>query len=43
MNPRRKIGSEDMESSIKVAEAIGLSVHLSETKAGTLIVIQKKG
>lgn len=36
-------GACGIESMIRVAEAIGLSVHLSETKAGTLIIIQRKG
>lgn len=36
-------GACGIESMIRVADAIGLTVHLSETKAGTLIIIQKKG
>lgn len=36
-----KVGSEDFESAAKVAEAIHLKVTRSESKAGTLIIIQK--
>lgn len=36
-------GASSVESMSKVAEAIGLKVQLSESKAGTLILISKKG
>lgn len=36
-------GATGFSSMQQVAEAIGLSVQLSETKGGTLIIIQKKG
>lgn len=35
-------GACGIESMIKVADAIGLSAQLSETKAGTLIIIQPR-
>lgn len=34
-------GASGVESMIEIAKAIGLKVHLSESKAGTLIVIEK--
>lgn len=39
----RCVGEVGIESMIEVADAIGLKVHQSESKAGTLIIIQKKG
>lgn len=36
-------GATGVNSIIEVANAIGLSVSLSESKAGTLIIISKKG
>lgn len=36
-------GACGFESMIEVADAIGLKVHQSESKAGALIIIQKKG
>lgn len=35
-------GACGVESMIKVADAIGLKVHQSESKAGTLLVIEKR-
>lgn len=38
-----KVGSDCIETSIKIADAIGLSVQVHETRTSTLLIITKKG
>lgn len=37
-----KVGSPDMDSAIKIAEAIGLTVQVHETRSSTLLIIQRR-